>query len=398
MSASWQQAVDRQINSLGEQLIAIRRHLHQHPELSGQEHGTTQYLLRVLEGAGLAPRAGPDRRGVIVESDGGKTTQRIALRADIDALPIQEARDCSYRSRVPGVMHACGHDAHTATVLGAALTLSQLERTGQLPVAVSWRALFQPAEETLVGAKELVRGGALANVEAIFSLHVDPTRPVGTIGVRTGVLTANCDTLQITLTGRGGHAARPHQAIDPIAAAAQLIGMLYAQVPRRVDSQEAVVLSFGQLVAGEAANVIPDHALLRGTLRTLDGEVRRQAKEEIERIAWAVAEATGTKIELQWPGGIGAVVNDAGLTDLLRRAAGDVIGQENIQEIARPSMGSEDFASYLDHVPGSMFRLGCASTAVGHAGLHTPTFDVDERALILGARILVRAVILWSQE
>jgi amidohydrolase len=221
---------------------------------------------------------------------------------------------------------------------------------------------------------------------------------VGQIGVCDGPFTAHCDTLKVTLHGRGGHGARPHLAIDPLAAAVQLVNTLYAVIPRRHDSLDAVVISFGQFTAGDAANVIPSVAELRGTLRTLDRRVREATKFEIARVIEAVAAATGVRAEFDWYSGIDSVVNDPAVTNLVRQAGAEVLSQQgDVQEILRPSMGSEDFASYLEHVPGSMFRLGCASSAVGNSGLHTPTFDLDERAIPLGARILVRAAVLSSE-
>jgi amidohydrolase len=243
----------------------------------------------------------------------------------------------------------------------------------------------------------MVAAGAIAGLAAMFSMHMDPSRAVGRIGVRPGVFTANCDSLHITVHGRGGHAARPHDTIDPIAAAAQLIGALYAHVPRAIDSQDAVVVTIGQIAGGQNDNVIPDRVDLGGTLRTLDSRVRQRALEQIERIAQGIAAISGTKIEVLVVGGIMSVVNDAHVTDLVRQAGTAVLGEEQIDEIPRPSMGSEDFAAYLDHVPGSMFRLGCASATAGNSALHTPTFDVDERALTIGAKILAHAAILRSQ-
>jgi amidohydrolase len=399
MSNDWQRALDQQIADLQPRIVTYRRHLHAHPELSGQELETTRYIDGILRQVGLVPRMGVENRGLIVDSSPEISIPRIALRADIDALPIQETRDCPYRSRTPGVMHACGHDGHTATVLAASLALSQVQRDHRLPPGVAWRAIFQPAEETLSGAHEMIAQGAVRDVRAIFSIHMDPSREVGTIGVCGGPFTANCDTIGITIHGHGGHAARPHQTVDPIAAAAQLINALYLYVPRNVDSQEAVVISFGKICAGDADNVIPDQALLGGTLRTLNAQVRERAKAEIERICQGIAAATRTEVFLQWGQSIDGVVNDPHLADIVRRAASEVLGQPaDIQEILRPSMGSEDFASYGQHVPCCMFRLGCASSAVGNSGLHTPTFDLDETALSHGARILTRAVVYAAGE
>lgn len=391
--------LDRAIGDLHPQLVAYRQHLHAHPELSGQEFETTRYIEQVLRQAGLEPRLGIDGRGLIVDSPTTGPVVRIALRADIDALPIQEARDCDYRSQRAGVMHACGHDGHTATVLGAVLALQQLTRQEHLPPGMGWRAIFQPAEETLAGAHEMIAQGAVQDVRAIVSLHMDPTRAVGTIGVCSGPFTANCDSIGIVIRGQGGHAARPHQTIDPIAAGAQLVSALYLNVMRNIDSQDAVVVSFGKFAAGDADNVIPDQAQLGGTLRTLLPHIRQQARQEIERICQAVAAATRANIELTWGSSIDGVMNDPHLADIVRRAAGEVLDSPaSVQEILRPSMGSEDFASYGEHVPCCMFRLGCASPAVGSAGLHTPTFDIDPRALAIGARILARAVLYAAAE
>ncbi|MBX7074388.1 MAG: amidohydrolase [Pirellulales bacterium] len=398
MTRDWRLALDAEIARVTPQLIELRRQMHAHPELSGTEHATTERIERALAAAGIAGRRGPDGRGLIVDSPGASAA-RVALRADIDALPIAEARDCDYRSQSPGIMHACGHDGHTAVVLGCVLALHQLQTQGALPGGIAWRALFQPAEETLLGAKEMVAAGAVEDVATILSMHMDPTREVGQIGVCDGPFTAHCDTLKVTLHGRGGHGARPHLAIDPLAAAVQLVNTLYAVIPRRHDSLDAVVISFGQFTAGDAANVIPSVAELRGTLRTLDRRVREATKIEIARIIEAVAAATGTRAEFDWYSGIDSVVNDPAVTNLVRQAGAEVLGQQSdVQEILRPSMGSEDFASYLEHVPGSMFRLGCASPAVGNSGLHTPTFDLDERAIPIGARILVRAAVLSSEQ
>lgn len=392
-TAPWPAAIDRAVAALEDRLIHIRRHLHAFPELSGAEFETTRFAAGVLHEAGLECRLGPGERGVIVDG-GGAAPARVAVRGDIDALPIAELRECPYRSQRPGLMHACGHDAHTTIGLGVALVLAELQESGELPCAVPWRVILQPAEETLIGAYEMTVAGALDGVDAILSLHMDPSRQAGRIGVRAGAFTANCDTVKIEIKGQGGHGARPHESIDPIAAAAHLINALYAALPRAIDSQDAVVLSFGHVAAGESANVIPSTALLRGTLRTLDRHVRERALERIKRIADGIAATTGTQIEVSFPGGIGCVFNDAALTALVRQAGHDALGRDQVEEIPRPSMGSEDFAAYLDHVPGCMFRLGCASPAVGNSALHTPTFDIDERSLSIGVRVLARAAIL----
>lgn len=394
----WRAALDDAIDARFAELVSLRRHLHAHPELSGCERETTKFLAEKIASLGLAQRTGPGGRGLIVDSPAGDGAAkgrggRVALRADIDALPIVEQNEVEYRSLAPGVMHACGHDAHSAALFGALAGLQAIAKSGALPRPVAWRAIFQPAEETLNGAAEMVAHGCLEGVTAIVGAHVDPGRQVGRIGVCDGPFTANCDTLRIRITGRGGHAARPHDTLDPIAAAAQFINALYAFVPRSVNSQDPVVVTIGQIQGGQAANVIPGEVFLQGTLRTLDRRVREDAQEQIRRIAAGIAAASRTTIDVEVIEGIGGVINDQAVNQAVSAAAADVIGKEGVATLPRPSMGSEDFAAYLDHVPGAMFRLGCAASEAGGSPLHTPTFNVDERAIAIGAKVLARAAV-----
>lgn len=265
-----------------------------------------------------------------------------------------------------------------------------------MPWPVDWRAIFQPAEETCVGAAEMVRAGALEGVRSIFSLHVDPSRPVGAVGLRPGPLTAIRDALAITVEGKGGHGARPHETRDPIAAATQLVTTLYQLIPRRTDAHDAVVLSFGKIAGGIDANVIPSSVELAGTLRTVNEEVRLRTLEQIAAIAAGIAAATETTISIDNYSSLPAVDNDTELTPLVWRAAEDVVGPDAVQQIPKPSMGSEDFANYLREVPGVMFRLGTASSEANRHALHTARFDIDEAALTIGVRVLARAVIAAS--
>jgi amidohydrolase len=239
--------------------------------------------------------------------------------------------------------------------------------------------------------------GALAGVDAIVSLHVDPTRPAGTIGVRAGAFTASCDMLRVTIQGRGSHAARPHESNDPIAAAAQLISTLYQFVPRATDSQDAVVVSFGQIHGGQNANVIPEHVVLEGTLRTLDRQVRERTIAHIRSLADGIEKVTGTTLDVCFERGTPGVYNDKELNALVAEVAKQLLDAENVVVMPRPSMGSEDFAIYLEQVPGVMFRLGAAGDGKPWPGLHTPTFDVDERCIAVGAKILARTVVEWSR-
>jgi amidohydrolase len=396
MTATWQAKLDAAVDQGVERMVALRRHLHMHPEPSGEELQTSLQLYQLFADAGLSVRMGPEGCGVIVDGRNRAGDKCIAVRGDCDALRIQDEKKVDYHSRVPQVMHACGHDVHTATVFGAVSAIDALERSGDLPWSVKWRGIFQPAEETGDGAESMIGAGALQGVDAIVALHVDPTRQAGTVGVRPGVFTASCDMLRVTIHGRGGHAARPHESVDPIAAAAQLISTLYQFVPRATDSQDAVVVSFGQIHGGLNANVIPEEVVLNGTVRTLNRQVRERTLENVHRIAGGIENATGTKITVDFYEGTGPVDNDPVLTAMLERAACDLLGSDSVSQMPRPSMGSEDFAAYLEHVPGSMFRLGCAAT-LPWPGLHTPTFDVDEKCLAVGAKILARTMVEWAK-
>ncbi len=399
MSDSWQQELDRQIDGRYDQIVEVRRRLHMYPEVSGDERQTSLYLYQLLGDEGFDVRMGPDGRGVLADlpTVPDQTGQgMIALRGDIDALRIHDAKEVEYRSQHDGVMHACGHDAHTAIVLGALYSLNDLQNAGRVPWEIRLRGIFQPAEETCVGAVEMIRVGALEGVDAILAAHMDPARRLGRVGLRAGVLTANSDEVQVNIVGRGGHAARPHEASDPIAAAAQLINAMYLFVPRATDSQDSVVVTMGQLIGGDNANVIPEEVTLRGTIRTLEPDVRDETFDHIRRLAAGIGQTTDTNIQVRFGHSSHSINNDTQLVKLLARAGRDVLGLEGIERIARPSMGSEDFAFYVEKTPGAMFRLGCTSDQIGGFPLHSPTFDIDEEALRIGARILARSVVYWS--
>ena len=394
MAANWREEINQAVDQQFDRLVTLRRELHAHPEPSGEETATSLLLYQLLGDEGFRVEMGPEGRGVL--ADYGQATQRMALRADIDALRIRDAKTVPYRSQNDGVMHACGHDAHTALVFGAMTALREVIDTQAVPWPINVRGVFQPAEETCTGACEMIEVGALDGVDAILATHMDPLRDVGRIGVRTGVLTANCDEVILEITGRGGHAARPHETSDPIAAAAQLINALYVQIPRQTDSQDAVVVTIGQIVGGESCNVIPESVILRGTVRTLSREVRQRTFEHIRRLAIGIGGTTDTSIQVSEGRSARAVHNDRQLISLLRYATRDVLGDQGLEVIPRASMGSEDFAFYLEHVPGAMIRVGCRSPEVDGGPLHNPNFDVDEEAIRLGAKILAHATVHWS--
>lgn len=403
----WEQTLDRQVDSLESRLIEIRRHLHAHPEASREEHETSAYVADQLSAAGLTARLCRDGLGVIADAQIGEPAEDvplIALRADIDALRIQDTKTTPYASLRPGLSHACGHDAHTSMVLGAALCAASGSSNGDAGAAspsrggVRLRFLFQPAEETSDGARWLVEQGAVEGVDAILGIHVDPERPVGTVGIRYGTLTANCDEVQIVIEGKGGHSARPHHTRDPIAAAASLISSLYQFLPRSVDSRVPSVFSIGKVTGGTLPNVIPEHVEILGSLRTLDAGSRETLKDRIEAIVHGVKEASGTAIHLQFLTPIDAVHNDPRVTAALEEAAIRVLGPDGIQQISQPSMGGEDFSGYLARVPGALLRLGCAPPGFAAPFLHAPDFDIDERALTVGTRILLRAALLLADD
>ncbi len=391
----WLAAIDEAIDERFARMTEVRRWLHAHPEPSGHETETARFLEDLLVREGLQPRAACDGRGLICDGTDRTEVPMIALRADVDALRIHDGKQVPYRSQNPGIMHACGHDAHSAILFGTLSALRHLENSGRLSWPIRYRAIFQPAEETCEGALQMIAAGALEGVSAIVALHVDPTREVGHIGIRTGVLTANCDEMRIVVQGRGGHAARPHETSDPIAAAAQLINALYLHIPRVTDSQEAVVVTVGQVHGGDNANVIPEEVELRGTIRSLDRTVRQHTMDHVRRLAFGVGQTTLTKIQVDFGLGCHSVCNDAAIAELLRSSGKQVLGHAAVSEIARPSMGSEDFAFYLDRVPGAMMRLGCASHRSGRASLHTPNFDIDEEALRIGAKVMAQAAVRW---
>jgi amidohydrolase len=397
--ADWRSAIDGTIDGISEHLRALRRHLHAHPEPSLEEFETTRFLAGLLHESGIAHRVLPSGRGIVADGesplDSGKPGPRVGIRADIDALRLHDVKTVSYRSTRPGVMHACGHDAHATMALGAILALSQCRAA--LPWPTPWRALFQPAEEIGEGAREMVAAGAVEGVSALVALHVDPELHVGRIAQREGVLTAFCEDLDVTISGRGGHAARPHQAVDPIGVAVQLVNSIYQFVPRSVDSRDPVVVTFGSIQGGTSHNVIPEQVRLLGTIRTLTAESAAQVKKRIRHIAHGLQEASGASLAVSFEGALEGVFNDPVVTEACVRAAADVVGADHVDPIPLPSMGAEDFAAYLAHVPGCLLRLGVASADAAHRHLHTPDFDIDERALTIGAKVLAHSVVLLAE-
>jgi amidohydrolase len=374
--------------SVAPRLIEIRRHLHSHPELSGQEHQTAAYVAGVLSSCGLQVKEGIGKVGVIGELRGAGSDRRLlAIRIDMDALPIQERAKVEYTSRQPGIMHACGHDVHTTIGLGTAMILSQLGS----PLPGTIRFLFQSAEEIAQGASWMVQDGAMESVSGIFSVHVFPSIPAGVVGIRYGALTAAADDLEITIMGESGHGARPHEAVDAIWIAAQVITSLQQAISRTQNPLRPVVLTIGQITGGRASNVIADQVQLLGTVRSLHPETSEALPAWIERIVASVCQAHGARYELNYRRGVPSVQNDPAMTQLLESAAEEAWGRHGIQLIHEPSLGAEDFSVYLEHAPGSMFRLGVGFRDRHNYPLHHPQFEVDETAIVTGVVTLAYA-------
>jgi amidohydrolase len=378
-----------------EELITFRRELHAHPELSYEEHETTARVAERLRVAGLVPRVLPTGTGLICDlgngpggGDGGRT---VALRADLDALAMTDETTVPYRSQVPGVAHACGHDVHTTIVLGAGLALARLLAADDAPAGCV-RLLFEPAEESARGgAVDVIDAGGLTDVNWVFGLHCDPKLDAGQVGVRVGAITSAADLLTIRLHGPGGHTARPHRTVDLVAVAGRLADQLPAAL-RRLDP--SLNLVFGAIHAGDAANVIPVAAELRGTLRAPDRAAWDAAPAVLEAALDELIATTGATCEVQHDRGVPPVVNDEQATALISGAAEACLGRDAVVPTEQ-SAGGDDFAWYAERVPSSYVRLGVhdpASTSP-RLDLHASTFDVDERSIAVGVRLLVSATL-----
>ncbi|MFG2770646.1 M20 family metallopeptidase [Streptomyces sp. NPDC048350] len=376
------------------ELIAFRRDLHMHPELGNQEFRTTAAVKARLEAAGLAPKVLPTGTGLVCDIgtwDRGRPM--LAIRADLDALPIPDVKTVPYRSTVPSRAHACGHDVHTTTVLGAGLVLAELDRQGLLPNAV--RLIFQPAEEVLPGgAADVIEAGVLDGVGRIIAVHCDPKVDAGRIGLRPGPITSACDRLEVTLGGPGGHTARPHLTTDLVTAAARIAVDVPALLARRVDARSGLAVTWGRIEAGHACNVIPQHAELSGTVRCLDLPAWREAPDLIHAAIDEIATLHRAKSTITYVRGVPPVVNDPVIAELLRDAMTVRRGAEQVEDTEQ-SLGGEDFSWYLEHVPGAMARLGVRTPGdTTRRDLHAGDFDVDERAIAVGVELFTAAALL----
>lgn len=377
-------------------VIADRRHLHEHPELAFQEYETAKFVAARLESLGLEDiRTGVGGTGVTALIRGRRGDGKVVMvRADMDALPILEENEVDYKSTNPGVMHACGHDAHTAMLLGLARLLN--ERKGDFAGTV--KVLFQPAEEVPPGgAIAMIRDGALEDphVDAVLGLHVSSETQAGQIAIRAGAGSASSDRFRITIRGKGGHAASPHQAVDPVVIGSQIVTAFQTLVSRTIDPVKSAVVSTTAFLAGEAFNVIPDTAELRGTVRTLDPDVRELMQERLTALATGIAKASGGEATVDYRRGYPGIVNDPEMTALVRQAAIETVGAENV--IDSPlSLGGEDFSYYTLERPGSFFNVGTRNEERGITwGHHHPRFDVEEGGMGAGIATMGNAVLAY---
>jgi amidohydrolase len=371
-----------------QELVEIRRDLHAHPEVAFEETRTAAFVAERLRALGLEPRTGVGRTGVVATIVGAHPGRTVLLRADMDALPVQEENDVPYRSRIDGRMHACGHDCHVAGLLGVARQL--VRQAPSLPGAV--KLCFQPAEEQGGGALGMVADGVLRDprVDAAFGVHVWQDLEVGKVGVTRGGWMASVDDFAVTVTGRGAHAAAPHQGIDPVVALAHIITALQTIASRTTDPLLEVVVSVTQVRAGTAFNIIPESAWMNGTVRTFDTTLWRELPGRVERIVHGVAGALGCTAEVIYTRHNQPTVNDPAMADLASEAAAEVVGRDNVVHHIR-TMGGEDFSVFLREVPGALLAVGSRNEQLGLTQMHHhPRFDVDEGCIAIGAEVLLR--------
>ncbi|WP_159884223.1 M20 metallopeptidase family protein [Paenibacillus puerhi] len=367
------------------ELVDLRRTLHRYPETAFEEEKTAALAASLLEEAGLAVTTGIGRTGVVAELRGAVPGPTIALRADMDALPIGEETGLPFASERAGFMHACGHDVHTAILIGAARLLAAHRHL----LAGTVRFILQPAEEINAGAKAMLADGVLRDVDSIYALHNLPTLPAGQVAVRQGPMMGSVDRIELVIEGKGGHGAIPDQSIDPIVAASAIVMGLQTAVSRELSPFDSAVVTIGSLLAGEANNVIPHRALLTGTVRTFSPEVQELMPERLKRLSSHIAEAYRCKAELRYIPQTPVLAGDARCVEQVERVARTLLGEDRLKE-AQPTMAGEDFAVFLQHVPGSLFWLGSgpASRAEQAFGLHHPKFVVDEACLVEGVLMM----------
>ena len=378
------------IEEMKDWLVDIRRTIHKHPELGFEEVETSKLISEWLQKFGLDVKRGMAKTGVVGLLKGRKPGKTVAIRADMDALPMDEANRVPYASQIKGKMHACGHDAHVTILLGVAKFFSSIP--DQMKGNIKW--IFQPAEEGGGGGRIMVEEGVLENpkVDAIFGAHVFPLLPVGKVGIYEREGLAAADRFTIKIIGKGGHAASPHVSKDPILAAGHLITQIHSIVSRNVNPLESGVITIGKVSAGTASNIIPDEVELIGTVRSLNPQVREELKSRIDQVTQGVARSFSMDYRFDFEYGYPVLINNSEMSKLVASACSRGIGKENV-EVLKPSMGGEDFAYYLEKVPGSFFRLGCRNEGKGIVHpYHSSLFDVDEEVLPFGVEMFIRII------
>ncbi|ARU61323.1 hypothetical protein CBW65_10175 [Tumebacillus avium] len=384
--------IAQRLQELYPKLVETRRDLHRHPELGFQEVRTSGIVAEWLRGLGLEVETGIAQTGVVGRLRGGRPGKTVALRADMDALPIQDLKTCDYASQVPGKMHACGHDAHTTIVLGAATLLSELREQ----IAGDVLFIFQPAEEGPGGAAPMIEAGVLEGVDMAFGIHMAPIAPVGIVAVSPGPVMASADEFRLTIRGKGGHAAYPHMALDVIPVAAQVVTALQQIVSRAVDPTKTAVLTIGTIQGGTKSNVIADSVELTGTVRTFDPLLREELPKRIESIVSGIAAGFGASYELDYQFKYPVLINHGEAAQLMREVGVELFGEGRVLDVP-PQMTGEDFAYFLQKVPGCFTFLGCKhpEPLVADYNVHHPAFDIDERVLPLGVQLLTAGVLTY---
>lgn len=380
------------IEQIIDEIIEIRRTLHENPELSEAEFNTSKLILAKLKENGIDALLMTGAVGVTALIRGGKPGNTVAYRADIDALPMEEKTNLEYRSKTQNGAHTCGHDIHTAVLLGTALVLNKLrsELCGNV------RIIFQSAEENGTGANTAIKYGVLhdPDLKSIIALHTWPELPAGTIGLKKGAMMASSSTVRFKITGKGGHGAHPHKGVDPVTIAAYTLTAIQSIVSRNVAPLDSAVITFGMLQAGTAVNIIPDYAVASGTVRTLSTEVSDLIENRLKEVVEYQAKSFGATGEVEYHKTILPLVNDSHIVDVLNESSKASIGEENICWLEQPSMGGEDFANYLETVPGALVRLGTANDAPeSKLSLHNTAIIFDEKSIITGIRFMIGAVL-----
>ncbi|WP_342558378.1 M20 family metallopeptidase [Metasolibacillus sp. FSL K6-0083] len=383
-------------STISEEMISVRQHLHQHPELSNKEFETTKLVASYLSKWGIPYTIAESGTGVVGFIEAPNATKTLALRADMDALPISEETNLPYKSIHSGIMHACGHDLHTSVLLGTAKMLID----NQHLLKANIKLLFQPAEEIMSGAKEMLQAGVLENpkVDAAIALHTSPDLSVGEIGIRYGAMLAACDNITITIRGTGGHAAHPHKSVDPILIAGHVLTSLQTIVAREIPPTEQAVVTIGHIQGGEAHNIIPESVIMKGTVRTTNPAIREQMPAIIERIIQHTAESMRGNASLHYEHGCPALLSDASLLQLFEQVTTELLGEKQVVHMPAPSMGGEDFSYILEQVPGFMFRMGTGSDNENtRRALHNHKVEFENEAIQYGIAAMVNFALTYGE-